>query len=109
MSLKLVLRDNEKDDEFHRGVIEGIEFDAAGRSSERRNHIFDPVGRAMWNRDAETDASTHRFFALFERGENAVAIVRFDFVETDEQIDQLDDGRPTFSRLHLGDDLLGGK
>ncbi len=33
----------------------------------------------------------------------------FDFAQPDEQIDQLDDGRPTLGRLHLGDDLLGRK
>ena len=63
----------------------------------------------MRNGNPETDAGAHRFFALFQRGEDAVAIVRFDFAETHEQIDQLDDGRPTLSCGHLGDDLLGGK
>ena len=31
----------------------------------------------------------------------------FDLAEADEEIDQLDDGRPTLRRFHLGDDLLG--
>ena len=31
----------------------------------------------------------------------------FDFALADEQIDQLDDGRPTLGRFHLGNDLLG--
>ena len=63
----------------------------------------------MGNRDPETDPSAHCFFALFERGEDTVAIVRFDFAETHEQVDQFDDRRPTLSCGHLRDDLLGGK
>ena len=63
----------------------------------------------MRNGDPETNPGAHRFFALFERGEDAVAVVRFEFAETHEQIDQFDDGRPTLSCRHLRDDLLGGK
>src|SRR5438105_5603130 len=109
MRLELVLGNDEQDDEFYRRVIERVEFDSACRSSKGRDHVLNPIGRAMWNRDPETDAGAHCFLALLERSENAVPVLRFDLVETDEQIDELDDGRPTLSGLHLGDDLLGGK
>ncbi len=33
----------------------------------------------MRNGDAEADAGAHRFFALFKRGENALAAGRIDF------------------------------
>ena len=109
MSLELVLGNDEQDDEFYRRIIERVELDPGFRSSKRGNHIVDAIGRAMRNRDTETDAGAHGFFALFERGENAVAVFGFDFAEVDKQIDQRDDGRPTLGRLHLGDDLLARK
>src|ERR1700687_2652124 len=109
MSLKLVLRNNEENDKFYRRIIKRVEFVSACQSSESGYDIIDPIGGAMRDGDPETDSGTHRFFALFERREDAVAILRLDFAETHKQIDQLDDGRPTLGRLHLGDDLLGGK
>ena len=62
----------------------------------------------MWNGDTEADAGAHSFLALFERGQNAVPIGGFDFVQPNEQINQFDDCRPTLCCLHLRDDLLGG-
>jgi hypothetical protein len=63
----------------------------------------------MRNGDPESDARAHGFLALFKRRQNAVAILGFDFAQANQKIDQLDDGRPTVRRLHLGDDLLGRK
>src|SRR4051794_35201734 len=63
----------------------------------------------MRNRDPESNAGAHRFLALFERGENAVARISLNFVLRHEEIDQLDDRVPALRRLHLGNDLLGGK
>ena len=62
----------------------------------------------MRNRNSKPDAGAHRFLALFERGENAVAIGGLDFAQPHEQIDQFHDRRPTLGRLHLGNNLLGG-
>src|SRR5256714_6817072 len=106
MRLKLVLRDDEEDDKFDRRIIERVELDPLRRAPERRHHFLDPVRRSVRNRDAKPDAGTHRFLALLERGQNAVAILRFDFSLGDEEIDQLDDGAPTLRRFHLGNDLL---
>src|SRR5207244_7151328 len=64
MRLKLVLRNNEKDDEFHRRVIERVEFDAGCGPSEGRHDVINPIGRAMRNGDAKADSRAHRFFAL---------------------------------------------
>ena len=109
MRLKLIFWHNEKHDEFHRRVIERIEFNSASRSSKRGNDSFEPVGRAVRNGNPKSDASAHRFLALLQRGQNALAIRTFDFAQANKQIDQLDDGRPTLGRPHLGDDLLGRK
>src|SRR5207302_5867147 len=94
---------------FYRRVIERVELDAGCRSSERSDDVVDAIRRAMRNGDTEADARTHGLLPLFERSENAVAIFGFDFAEAQEQIDQLDDGRPSFGRFHLGDDLFGRK
>ena len=107
MGLKLILRHDEEHDEFHRRIIERVELDPGATSAEGGHHFLDSIGRGVRNGDAETDAGAHRFLALFERGENAFAILRLDLAQADQQIDQLDDGRPTFGRLHLGNDLLG--
>ena len=109
MCLKLIFWHNEKDDELHRRVVERIEFDPAGRSSKCGHDFVEAVGGAMGNGDAESDAGAHGFLALFERSQNAFAVLGFYFAETNEEIDQLDNGRPTVGRLHLGDDLLGRK
>ena len=109
MRLELIFRDNEKDDKFYRRVIERVELDTGSRSPKGGHDLFEPVGGAMGNGDAETDAGAHRFLALFERSEDAFAIGWFDLAKANQQIDQLDDGRPTLGRLHLGNDLLCGK
>ena len=44
MGLKLVLRNNEKDNEFHRRVVERVELDPGCRSSKSRDHVIDPIG-----------------------------------------------------------------
>ena len=44
MRLELVLWNNEKDDEFHRRVVEGVELDPGCRSSKSRNYVIDAVG-----------------------------------------------------------------
>ena len=62
----------------------------------------------MRNGDPEANTGAHGFLALFERRQNAVPVRGFDFVQPNEQVDQLDNGRPTLCRLHLRDDLLGG-
>ena len=76
MSLKLIFRDDEKDDEFNRRIVERIEFDPAGRATEGGDDFFDPIGGSVRNGDAEADASAHRFLPLFERSQDAVAIFR---------------------------------
>ena len=63
----------------------------------------------MWNGDAEPDAGAHGFLALLERGKNGLGVRLFDFAQSNQQIDQLDNGRPTLRSFHLGDDLLGRK
>src|SRR5438034_3473040 len=63
----------------------------------------------MWNGNTEADAGAHRFFALFQRSENSIAIFRFDLVPRDQQIHQLNDGVPALGRLHFRDNLISGK
>jgi hypothetical protein len=63
----------------------------------------------MWNGDPESDSGAHSFLALSKRGKNRIAICGFYFAKSNEQIDQLDDGRPAFRCFHLWDDLLGRK
>ncbi len=108
MGLELILRHDEEDDEFHRRIVERVEFDPCGGAAKGSHYLLDAIGRGVRNGDAKTDAGAHRFLALLQGGEDAVAILRFDLAQTDEQIDQLDDGGPTLGRLHLRDDLLGG-
>ena len=84
MRLKLIFGDNEKDDELHGRVVERVEF----RLSSKFGHdFFEPIGRAMWNGNPESDAGAHRFLTLFERSQNAVAIRGFDFAQANEQVD----------------------
>src|SRR5215468_9176232 len=109
MRLKLIFRYDKKNDELYRRAIERVELDSALGSSKCRYDFVEPVGRAVWNGDAEPDAGAHRFLALFERGQNRVAVCGLDFAQVDEQINQFDDGRPTLGGLHLRDDLLGRK
>src|SRR6266566_2286143 len=55
MGLKLVLRNNEKDHEFHRRVIERVEFDAGCRSPKSCHYVINPIGRAMRDRKLSGD------------------------------------------------------
>src|SRR5206468_3998465 len=109
MRLKLIFRHDEKDDEFHRRVIERIKLNTVGGSSESGNDLIEPVRRTMWNGDPESYSCAHSFLALSKRGKNGVAICGFYFAKTNEQIDQFDDGRPALRCFHLWDDLLGRK
>src|SRR5450432_914931 len=107
MRLELILRDDKKNDKLHRGVVESIEFDSLGRESESRDDFDDGLGGGMRNGDAEAYSGAHRFLALFQGSENALAVSRIDFALTHQQFDQLDDRGPALGRLHLRNDLLG--
>ena len=109
MSLELIFRDNEKHDEFHRRVVERVKLNAGGGSAECGHDFLEPVGRTVRYGDAESDARAHRFFALFKRRKNRIAICGFNLAKSNEQIDQLDNGSPALRCFHLGDDLLGRK
>src|SRR6476661_8390068 len=103
MRLKLILRHNKKDDEFHWSIIERIKLNAGSRPSECSNDFVESIRRTMWNGNAEPDSCTHRFLALSKRAKNGVAIRRFDFAKTNKQINQLDDCRPALRCFHLWD------
>ena len=87
MRLKLIFRDNEKDDEFNWRIVERIEFNPAGRATEGGDNFIDAIGGSVRNSDAKTNASAHRFLALLEQSQDAVAVFRFDFSETGKQVD----------------------
>ncbi len=108
MSLKLIFRDDEKDDEFDRRIVERIEFNPTGRATEGGDNFIDAIGGSVRNSDAEPNARAHRFFPLLEQSQDAVSVFRLDFAETGEQVDQFDDGGPTLGGFHLRDDLLVG-
>src|SRR5439155_22607524 len=107
--LELVLRDNKKNDELHRSIIQSIEFDTGGRSSKGGDDFLEPVRRTMRNGDPESDACAHGFLALLKRGKNRVTIWWLNLAKANEQIDQLDDGRLALRCFHLGEDLLSRK
>ena len=109
MGLKLIFWHDEENHEFHRRIIECIKLNTGAGSSECGNDFVQPIGRTMWNGDTEPDSCAHGFFALSERGENRIAIGGFNLAKADEQIDQLDNGRPALRRFHLRNDLLGRK
>jgi hypothetical protein len=44
MCLKLIFRDDKKNNEFYGRVIQRIELDAFGRPSERRHDFVEPIG-----------------------------------------------------------------
>jgi hypothetical protein len=60
----------------------------------------------MGNGDAKTDAGAHRLFTRTERGKDGLLVFRFDFPKADKHFHQLDDSRPPFGRLHLGNNLV---
>ena len=54
----------------------------------------------MWNGDAEADARAHGLLALFERGQNAVAIGRLDFAQrTKRSINSTMAGQRSFAAI----------
>ena len=63
----------------------------------------------MWNGDPKPNPGAHGFLALLECSQDGVAIRFFDFSKVNQQIDQLDNGRPALSSFHLRNDLLGRK
>src|SRR5689334_15532539 len=63
----------------------------------------------MRNGYAEADPGTHRFLTLLERGQDSVAIFRFNLTARHQQIHQLNDGVPAFGRLHFRDNLISGE
>src|SRR5436190_23245620 len=109
MHLKLIFLHDEKDNEFYRRIIQRIKLDPGCRSSKSGHNLLDAIRFAVRDGDAEPDAGAHGFLTLFERRQNGVTVGRLDLAEVDQQIHQLDDGRPTLGRLHLRDDLLWGK
>ena len=74
--LKLIFRHDEKDDEFHRRIIERVELDPRCRAPESGDHFVHAIGRGVRDGDAETDAGAHRLLALAQRGQHDVAIRR---------------------------------
>jgi len=107
VGLKLVLRHNEKDDEFDWRAVERIELDPLRRTSKGGDDLGDRVGGGMRNGDPKTDAGAHGFLPLFQGRKNAIPAGWIDFLLSHEQINQLDDGGPALGRLHLRNDLLG--
>src|SRR5438270_13371306 len=106
MRLKLVFRDDEQNHEFHRRVVERIELNAGAGPAERGHHLIETIGGTMWNGDAKADARAHGLLPLFQRSENTFTRIRLNFAELNEEIDQLDDGRPSLDCLHLRNDLI---
>ena len=76
------------------------------RAAKSRDDFIHAIRRGVRNGDAEADAGAHRFLALPERAEDDFPVFRVDLFSGDEQIDQFDDRRPTFSGLHLREDLI---
>ena len=107
MRLKLIFRLDKEHDEFHRRIIERIELDPLRRAAEGGDYFLDPIRGSVRDRNAVSDPGAQRFFPLFERRQDAVAIFRFDFALGDEEVGELNDGAPTLRRFHLGNDLLG--
>src|ERR1700704_1215007 len=106
MSLKLVLWHDEQNNKLNRRVIQRVKLDSGGGTPESGHDFVQLIGRTMRNGNAKSDTGAHGFLPLFQGSQNAVSSVRPDLAETDKQIDQLDDGRPPFGCLHLGNDLL---
>src|ERR1044072_7597230 len=109
MRLKLIFRDDEKHDELDRRVVEGVKIASWRRSSKRAHYFLKPVGGTMRNGDSESNACAHCFLTLFQRSEDGIAVFRFNFTQTNEKIDQLNDGGPALRGFHLRDDLLDRK
>jgi len=104
--LELALGNEEKHDEIDRLVVEGIEIDAFFGAPKSANDFIDEIGRGMGNTNAETDASAHRRFALFDDGGDGVVMFGFDFARGDEVVNELVDGFPAVARVHAGNNLL---
>ena len=105
--LELILRHDEKDDEFHRRVVERVELDAG--ASERPNAATtfstrsdEACGMAMPKPMPVLIVSSRCRSAASTTSRS----LRFDLPLRDEQIDQFDDGRPPFRGFHLRDDLI---
>src|SRR5438128_10253204 len=64
VGLKLIFGHNEKNDEFHRSIIERIKLDASCRSPERGDDFIEPVGRTIQNRHPESNSCAHGFVEL---------------------------------------------
>ena len=110
MGLKLILRHDEKHDEFHRRIIERVELDPVRTIGRRprplpRCRSDEACGMAMPKPMPVLIVSSRCLSEARMLSRSA----GLDLAQADEQIDQLDDGRPTLGRLHLGDDLLGRK
>ena len=104
--LELALGNEEKHDEFHGLVVEGVKLHAAARAAEGTDNIVDEIGGSVGNANAETDAGAHRVFALFDDGGDLVAMFGFNFAARDEQIDQFVDGLPASGSAQVGFDLI---
>ena len=105
MSLELVLRHHEENDEEDRFAVEGIEGNASGGASERGHDLANLRGGGVRDRDAEADSGAHGFLALTDGLEDGILIGAIDFAGCHEAIDQFLDGLPAFLGGHLGNDL----
>ena len=109
VDLELIARDNEEDDEMDQFVVEGVEFDARRGPAESGHDFADVLARGVRDGDAEPYARAHRFLALLQGGEDAVAVVRGNAVARHQQVHDLGDRRPPLGRLHLGNNLPDGE
>ena len=102
MGLKLVLGDDEEDDEADGGVVEGLELDAMGGAAKGGDDAAHAVRRGVRDGDAKADAGAHGLLAGAEGAEDGLLVARPDFVLGNEEFDQLHDGAPPLGGFHFG-------